>query len=207
VFERPRLLQGHAKSRDKILRGGHTVPVLEPDLDVHDYLRQIELLAMDVVAAAQDEGWQTCGGNPADATPLQRAVNELARTLRHHHFEDDGCVEPDRPLLHLGGAALLVPGETDSQQDSYRAGCARLGVDTRDDGWALWFSWDDQERSHTMVTTALETTRGLLDNWAQGRDVHPAQPRRSQIRAVIRGWVGPITLSPSYASAKGLGGC
>ncbi len=181
--------------------------VAEPELNVHDYLRQIELLARDVVAAAQDEGWQTYGDNPTGATPLQRAVNDLARILRHHHFEDDGCVEPDRPVLHLGGAALFEPGETEGQQDSYRVGCARLGVDPRDEGWALWYTWDDQERAHTMVTTALETTRGLLDNWAQGRDVHPAQPRRSQIRAVIRGWVGPITLSPSHASTKGLGGC
>jgi len=182
------------------------VPVLEPELSRQDYLRQVELLALDVVAAAQEEGWQSWGEDPVDATRLQRTVNELARTLRHQHFEDDGCVEPDRPVLHLGGAALFVPGETESRQDGYRVGCARLGVDTRDEGWALWYTWDDQERAHTMVTTALRTTRGLLDNWAQGRDVHPAQPRRSQIRAVIRGWVGPVTLSPSHASTKGLGG-
>ncbi|MEU8661144.1 hypothetical protein, partial [Actinoplanes philippinensis] len=185
----------------------HTVVVLEPGLNAHDYLRQVELLALDVVAAAREEGWLTYGDDPAEATPLQRSVNELARILRHHHFEDDGCVEPGRPVLHLGGASLFEPGETEGRQDSYRVGCARLGVDPRDEGWALWYTWDDQERAHTMVTTALETTRGLLDNWAQGRDVHPAQPRRSQIRAVIRGWVGPVALSPGYASTRGLGGC
>ncbi len=146
-------------------------------------------------------------GDPADATPLQRSVSELARMLRHHHVEADGCIEPGRPVLHLGGAALFEPGETESQGGNYRVGCARLGVDARDEGWALWHTWDDQERAHTMVITALETTRGLLDNWARGRDVHPAQPRRSQIRAVIRGWIGPITLSPSHASTRGLGGC
>jgi hypothetical protein len=183
------------------------VLVLEPDLNEQDYLRQIELLALDVVDAAREEGWQAYRADPADATGMQRSVNKLARTLRHHHFEDDGCVEQDRPMLHLGGAALFEPGETEGQRDSYRAGCARLGVDARDEGWALWYTWDHRERAHTMVTTALEATRGLLDNWARGRDVHPAQPRRSQIRAVIRGWVGPITLSPSHARTKGLGGC
>jgi hypothetical protein len=183
------------------------VLVLEPELTEHDYLRQIELLALDVVAAARDEGWQNDDDDPPDATRMQRSVSELARNLRHHHFDADGCVEQDRRMLHLGGAALFKPGETESQQDSYRVGGARLGVDARDEGWALWYTWDDQERAHTMVTTALETTRGLLDNWAQGRDVHPAQPRRSQIRAVIRGWVGPVILSPSHASTRGLGGC
>lgn len=181
--------------------------VLEPELNEHDYLRQVELLALDVVAAARDEGWQNYDGEPAAATRMQRSVSELARNLRHHHFDADGCVEQDRWMLHLGGAALFKPGETESQQDGYRVGCARLGVDARDEGWALWHTWDDQERAHTMVTTALETTRGLLDNWAHGRDVHPAQPRRSQIRAVIRGWVGPIILSPSHASTRGLGRC
>ncbi|GIE92105.1 hypothetical protein [Actinoplanes regularis] len=178
----------------------------EPELNEQDYLRQIELLARDVVAAAQKEGWQTYGTDPADATAMQRSVNELARLLRHRHFEGDGCVEPDRRTLPLGGAALFEPGETQSRQDSYRVGCARLGVDPRAEGWALWHTWDDQQRAHTMVTTALETTRGLLDNWAQGHDVHPSQPRRSQIRAVVRGWVGPITLSPGHAGTQGLGG-
>ncbi|MEV0902951.1 hypothetical protein [Actinoplanes sp. NPDC049802] len=116
----------------------------------------------------------------------------MARILRHRYFEDDGCAEPSRPVLHLGGAALFEPGGTESEQDGYWVGCARLGVDAQDEGWALWYTWDDQERAHTILTTALETTLDLLDNWAQGRDVHPAQPRRSQIRAVIRGWVGPV---------------
>ena len=180
--------------------------VREPELNEQEYLRQVELLALGVVAAAQEEGWQTCREDPADATILQRSVNELARVLRHRHFEDDGCLEEDRPMLHLGGAALFEPGDTESRQDSYRVGCARLGVDERDEGWALWYTWDDQERAHTMVTTALATTRGLLDNWARGRDVHPVQPRRSQIGAVVRGWVGPIILSPSHAATNGLGG-
>ncbi|MBO3741741.1 hypothetical protein [Actinoplanes flavus] len=132
---------------------------------MHDYLQQMELLAVDVVAAAQDEGRQTYGDDSAGATPLQRSVNELVRVLRHHHFEGGGCVEPNRPVLHLGGAALFAP-----------------------------------------VKRRADRT-GLLDNWAPGRDLHPVQPRRGQIRAVVRGRVGPIILSPSHASTRGLGGC
>ncbi|GAA2503132.1 hypothetical protein Ahu01nite_063730 [Winogradskya humida] len=178
--------------------GGHTVLVPEPG--EQGYLRQVELLARDVVAAAHDEGWLTYAEDPAEASGLQRRVNELARTLRHQHFEGDGCAESDRPVLTLGGAALLVPGA------NYRAGCDLLGVEAREEGWALWYTWDNKDHAHTMVTAALETTRGLLDNWAQGRDVHPGQPARSQIRAVRRGWIGPVTLSPGYAATKGLGG-
>lgn len=139
--------------------------MLEPELNAQDYLRQVELLALDVVAAAREEGWQTYGDNP-----LQRSINELARILRHHHFEQDGCVEPDRPVLHLGGAALFEPGETEGQQVPH-------------DG------------DH-----GVEGDSGPAGQLGTG-------PRRSQIRAVIRGWVGPITLSPGYAGTRGLGGC
>lgn len=174
-----------------------TVLTADPEPGEQDYLRQIELLARDVVHAAQD---------PASATALQEAVDDLARTLRHRHFDGDGCVDDGRPVLHLGGAALLTPGTTAGRNDNYRAGCSRLGVAERPDGWALWYTWDDQQRAHTMVTTALETTRELLEQWSQGRDVHPAQPWRAQIAAVVRGWVGPVTLSPSHAARTGLGG-
>jgi hypothetical protein len=176
--------------------------VPEPELSEQDYLRQIELLARDVIGAALDEGWLSYQPSPADATALQRAVDELARNLRHQHFTGDGCLPGERPLLHLGGASLITP----AQGDSYRSGCARLGVPERDEGWALWHTWDDKARAHTMVVTAVETTQALLDNWSQGRDVHPGQPERAQIAAVVRGWVGPITLSPSHATTIGLGG-
>ncbi|MBU2666003.1 hypothetical protein KOI35_21045 [Actinoplanes bogorensis] len=171
-----------------------------------DYLRQIELLAKDVVGAAGDEGWLSHQVDPSEATPLQRAVNELARKLRHHHFPGDGCDSDHPQVLHLGGAAIIQPGETDGQRANYTRGCAVLGVRERSDGWALWYTWDDRAKAHTMVTTALETTRGLLDNWSAGNDVHPAQPERAQIAAVVRNWVGPMTLSPSHATHVGLGG-
>jgi len=167
--------------------------VAEPELSEQDYLRQIELLALDVVNATPGEA-------------LDHALTELGHALRHQHFEGDGCVERDRPLLRLGGAALIGPGETDASRDSYRTGCARLGVSPRDEGWALWCTWDHKAHAHTLVTTALTTTQGLLENWARGRDVHPAWPLRSQVRAVVRGWLGPIVLSPGHAAERELGG-
>ncbi|WP_433361445.1 hypothetical protein ACQPZX_28490 [Actinoplanes sp. CA-142083] len=176
--------------------------MVEPELGEHDYLRQIELLARDVVDAAYEEGWLSYEADPEDAGVVRRAVNELGRMLRHRHFGGDGCLPEERPLLHLGGAALITP----DLGDNYRAGCARLGVAEREEGWALWHTWDDRARAHTMVTTAIETTRALLDGWARGEDVHPGQPRRAQVAAVVRGWVGPVTLSPSHATTIGLGG-
>lgn len=180
--------------------------VLEPELTENDYLRQLELLAGDVADAAAAEGWLSYRPDPPEATALQRAVNELARTLRLPHFAGDGCDDENPVMLHLGGAAIITPGETAAQRENYQTGCVRLGVGARAEGWALWHTWDDRSRASTMVTTAIETTRALLDNWAAGRDVHPAQPHRAQIAGVVRGWVGPSTLSPSHATAIGLGG-
>jgi hypothetical protein len=180
--------------------------VLDAGLSEADYLHQLELLSRDVVRAALAESWLSYQPDPPEATALQRAVNELARTLRHHHFSGDGCDTENPAMLHLGGAALFTPGNSAAQRANYQTGCSRLGVGEREEGWALWHTWDDQTRAHTMVTTAMETTRALLAGWTAGRNVHPAQPHRAQIVSVVRGWVGPITLSPSHATAIGLGG-
>jgi hypothetical protein len=161
--------------------------VSDAESDV-DYLRQIELLARAVVNVADDP------------VALPEAILELRGRIRYQHFVGDGCVD-DGPILHLGGAAIITP-----EIESYEHGCSRLGVDPRPEGWALWYTWDDRARAHTMVTTAFETTRGLLENWAQGRDVHPAQPDRAQIAAVVRGWPGPIVLSPGHSRHVGLHG-
>ena len=72
--------------------------VLEPELDEHEYLRQVELLAGDVVRTAAEEGWLTHGADAAEAPALHRAVNELARAPAHWHFDGDGCLDPDRDL-------------------------------------------------------------------------------------------------------------
>jgi len=175
------------------------------DLRLEEYLRQVELLAIDVVERAAAEGWLSYRAEPEGATPLQRAVNELARHLRHYHFDGDGCLD-ERPVLRLGGAALITPGDTGEERRVYRARCAHLGVEARAEGWALWHTWDDGHRPHTIVTTAIETTEGLLQNWSLGRDRHPVRPHRAQIAAVVRDWIQPVILSPIHARDMGIGG-
>lgn len=176
--------------------------MIRPRLSEHDYLRQIELLACDVIHHAYDEGL-LAEETPEPTGPLHRALTELAHELRHFHFDGDGCLDDDRPTLHLGGAALLNPGTADGD---YETACSRLGVEPRAEGWALWCTWDDDDHPHTIVTTARETTEELFTNWSRGLDVHPARPARAQIAAVVEGWIEPITLSPGQAKAIGLGG-
>jgi hypothetical protein len=55
------------------------------------YLRRVETLARAVCDRAHADGWLCFGPDPDEATALQRAVNELARNLRHHYTPDDGC--------------------------------------------------------------------------------------------------------------------
>ncbi|MFF0690773.1 hypothetical protein ACFYUG_32235 [Streptomyces albogriseolus] len=81
-----------------------------PELSNLDYLREIERLANRVSVEASNEGWLSFQADPDEATPLQRSVNVLARALRHYHFEGDGCLEEDRPLVRLVGASVLKPG-------------------------------------------------------------------------------------------------
>ena len=57
------------------------------------YLRRVEVLAHAVGDRALDEGWLSFHPDPDEATPLQRAVNELARNLRNHHSSTDGCCD------------------------------------------------------------------------------------------------------------------
>lgn len=73
---------------------GHTSFVTSTTDD--DYLRKVETLAHDVVRRALDEGWLSYAEDPPDATELHRAVNELARYLRHVHYDGDGCVDHQR---------------------------------------------------------------------------------------------------------------
>ena len=58
-----------------------------------DYLRKVEAIAHEVVERAAEEGWLSYASDPAGATALQRAVNDLARSLPHVHFNGDGCVD------------------------------------------------------------------------------------------------------------------
>ena len=60
-----------------------------------DYLRRVEQLAHAVVDEAADasEGWLSLLPDAAEASPLQRAVNDLARNLRMRHFDGDGYID------------------------------------------------------------------------------------------------------------------
>ncbi|MEU8165505.1 hypothetical protein AB0B97_03220 [Micromonospora sp. NPDC049004] len=176
-----------------------------PDIDPTDaeYLREIELLANDVVDRALDEGWLSFDPDPDDATPLQRAVNALGRQLRHYHFEDDGCVEPDAPLVGLAGALLVRPTTVLSEQE-YIDICERLGVEARPQGWALWHTWDQKGRRITMVTTRISTTEEMLLVWSKGRHMVPIKPPRAAVAATVRGWLGPAVESPGYAAETGV---
>jgi hypothetical protein len=179
-----------------------------PELTEPDYLREIERLAHRVSVAAADEGWLSPLTDPPDATPLQRGVNALARALRAYHFEGDGCVdEEDRPTVRLAGATVLRPGRMPAGiDDDYEEVCARLGVEPRPEGWALWNTWGDGAGQVTMVVTAVETTEGLFLNWSHGRAVDPVTPLPSQIALIRHGWIGPMTFSPRAATRTGLTG-
>ncbi|MDX6741941.1 hypothetical protein [Actinocorallia sp. A-T 12471] len=175
------------------------------DPDELDYLRGIELLARELVTRAGEEGRLSHGPEPDDATPLQRTINKIASSVRHYHFEGDGCLE-DRPGIGLGGAALITPGSLLGPAGTYERLCRLLGVAPRAEGWALWHTWDNKQRAHTLVTTRLATTEGLLENWSRGISSYPAAPERAHIAAVVRGWRGPIILSPDHARDLDLGG-
>jgi hypothetical protein len=175
------------------------------DLTETDRLREVERLAREVRSAALDEGWLCHGQDPEEATPLQRAVNALARSLRHHHFPGDGCVEEDRPLIELAGVVIIRPGVMPPASDeTYEQACLRLGVEPRQEGWALWNTWGRQQSRITMVVSAVDTTEGLLANWSRGVDVSPVRPLPSQIALVHQGWAGPMTLSPGAIGRTGL---
>lgn len=57
-----------------------------------DYLRKVEALADVVCDAAFEEGW-LAAPDDRPLTPLQRAIEDLAKNLRHVHYEGDGCLE------------------------------------------------------------------------------------------------------------------
>jgi hypothetical protein len=60
-----------------------------------EYHAKVEALAHEVVNLAAEEGWLTYLPDDEEQTPLQQAINELARNLRHVHYEGDGCLDED----------------------------------------------------------------------------------------------------------------
>ncbi|MBO1414934.1 hypothetical protein [Streptomyces sp. FH025] len=180
-----------------------------PELSELEYLREIERLARAVTGAASAEGWLSYEPEAEDATRLQRAVNALAREIRHYHFPGDGCLseEADRPEVKLAGAAILRPGAMpEGMGEGYEEACSRLGVEARPEGWALWNTWGDGDIRVTMVVSAVDTTEGLLANWSRGRELHPVMPVPSQIALIHHGWAAHMVFSPFGVRKLGLGG-
>lgn len=57
-----------------------------------------------------------------------------------------------------------------------------------------------------MVVSAVDTTVGLLTNWARGRHVYPVTPLPSQMAHIQQGRAGPMTFSPFGVERSGLTG-
>ncbi|MER5645485.1 hypothetical protein [Streptosporangium sp. NPDC002524] len=170
------------------------------DLSDIEYLRHIEHLAREIVDAAGDEGWLTLATVSDEATPLRRAVIETARQLRHYHFDGDGCLDEDLPLMRLAGVVILRPDALPvGMEESYTEICARLGVEARPEGWAIWNTWAKDGQPISIVLIDPGGTEGLLTNWAQGIEVYPITPLPAQVVLTRQGWITPMALSPASA--------
>ena len=73
-----------------------TVAERSPRLSELEYLKRIEDLANLVCDEALEEGWLSYLPDPPEGTRLQRAINELARSLRHLHHAGDGCLDEEQ---------------------------------------------------------------------------------------------------------------
>ncbi|WP_106402666.1 hypothetical protein [Actinocorallia populi] len=180
--------------------------MIESELSELDYLREIERLAKAVTSAAAGEDWYA--DDDVAEGPLQRSVNALGRALLQYHFPLDGCVEEeDLPLVELAGVSIIRPEAMPmGMTGTYEQACARLGVEARPEGWSLWNTWGEGNLRVTMVVSAVDTTEGLLMNWAKGRKLLPVMPLPSQIAQVHEGWSGSPTFSPHGKKKLGLDG-
>jgi hypothetical protein len=179
-----------------------------PELSELDYLREIERLAKAVVSASAGEQWYASDTEIEGS--LQRSVNALGRALLHYHFPLDGCLEEEaeRPQVPLAAVAIIRPEAMPVGTDeTYPHACVRLAVEARPEGWALWETWADGNAKVTMVVSAVDTTEGLLTNWAKGRNVLPVMPLPSQIAQVHAGWTSWGSIFSPYGKRKlGLSG-
>jgi hypothetical protein len=178
--------------------------VTEPEVSELDYLREVERLARDVVTAAGNEGWLDTPDGGEAGPRIQRAIEALSRRLHHWHYPGDGCLE-DRPTVRLAGAGLLTPTRL-ADEDAYAQACQRLGVEARQEGWGLWHTWAENDRPVTMVVTCVDTTQGVLANWARGIKTDPVSPLPAQIALVHTGWTQPMILSPRSTRRLGVDG-
>lgn len=175
------------------------------ELSEPEYLRHVEHLARKVVAMAKEEGWLSHGDDPAELTPLQQVISQLDDQIRHHHFAGDGCVDDSElPLMKLAGIVVLRPEAMPAgMAGTYDEICARLGVDARPEGWAIWNTWAADGQPVSIVMVDLEGTEGVLMNWTRGIEVYPVTPLPAQVVLARQGWVTPMTLS--RLSARKLG--
>ncbi|MEW9530410.1 hypothetical protein [Microbispora sp. NPDC049125] len=179
--------------------------MVRAELSEPEYLRHIEHLTREIVNAAADEGWLTYGDDPLEFTPLQRAVNEVARHIRHYHFDGDGCIDPELPTMKLAGTVILQPQAIPiGMEGTYSQICARLGVEARPEGWAIWNTWATDGHPISIIMVDLEGTEGMLMNWTRGIEVYPATPLPAQMALTRQGWVTPMTLSPFSTRKLGI---
>lgn len=174
-----------------------------PELSELDHLREIERLARAVVSAAAGEQWYA--GGAEDEGPLPRSVTALSRALLHYHFPLDGCLEEEaeRPQVPLAAVAVIRPDAMPIGTDeTYPHACARLGVEARPEGWALWETWVHGNAKVTMVVSAVDTAEGLLADWAKDRDLLPVMPLPSQIAQVHAGRTGWTSIFSPYGKRK-----
>ncbi|WP_433436992.1 hypothetical protein [Nonomuraea sp. CA-141351] len=175
------------------------------NLSETEYLRHIELLARDVVHAANEEGWLTHDRVATPATALHRAVNELARQIHHYHFSGDGCLEDDPPPMQLAGIVLLRPKTIPPDMEgTYEEICTRLGIPPAADGWAVWNAWANDRQPICVILADTDRTEGILTNWAHGIEIYPPAPLPAQVVLTRQGWLTPMTLSPLSVRKLGI---
>jgi hypothetical protein len=133
----------------------------------------------------------------------ERSAGYCARTADGRPVHEGGFGEQ----VAKGHVACVLPSDVvGGDQEGYEEVCARIGVEPRSEGWALWNTWSGGELKVTMVVSAVETTEGLFQNWSRGRVIDPVAPLPSQIALVRRDWIGPMTFSPRAVSRMGLNG-
>ncbi|MFF9667343.1 hypothetical protein ACF1FY_35375, partial [Streptomyces althioticus] len=89
-------------------------------------------------------------------------------------------------VVLLRARIISLASGTPRNRGQLKEVCARIGVDPRPEGWALWNTWSDGDLKVTMVVSAVETTEGLFENWARGRALDPVSPTFGQHRVHMR---------------------
>ncbi len=89
LFAAPDLSLVGGSEDGRCVRCGRPV---QPDVEYFDTL---ESLDWDVVNAAYDEYGDGLRAAAESVPSLQRVIVELANSLRHYHYDGDGCLDPE----------------------------------------------------------------------------------------------------------------